>query len=191
MKLVVATENLGKLNEIKGLMHGTQNCLIPQSELHIASVPETGLTFIENALIKARHACRCSKLPALADDSGLVVPSLHGAPGIYSARYAEHPIQKLLSELQDKPEHERQAYFYCAAVYLRHEQDPTPIIAEGIWPGIILREPRGNHGFGYDPIFYVPDQHCSAAELSIQKKNQLSHRGQALQKLIKSLKHER
>lgn len=167
--------------------------IIPQSELNVTAIEETGLTFVENALLKARHACRETGLPAIADDSGLEVAALNGAPGIYSARYAgpnataKNNIEKLLSILKNIPEERRQANFHCSLVYLSHTTDPTPLICEGTWHGRILNMPQGNHGFGYDPIFYVPDQHCSAAELDLEVKNRFSHRGQALRMLVEKL----
>lgn len=179
MKLVVATSNADKLKEIQQILTGYE--LIPQT---FESVPETGLTFVENAIIKARHAASVTGLPALADDSGLVVDALNGAPGIYSARYAgeNQPssthVQKLLREMEGKTN--RTARFYCVLVYLKSPHDPTPIICQGVWQGSILHEMRGSHGFGYDPIFYVPTHNCSAAELPSSEKNRISHRAQAL-----------
>ncbi len=190
MKIVLATQNPGKVQEFTHLAGALDWALIPLSQYSTVSVEETGLTFIENAIIKARHASELSGLPALADDSGIVVDALHGAPGIYSARYAGEKasaaahIQKLLSQLVNVPEAQRSAHFYCTLVFLRYPADPAPVIAQGKWDGQILFEPRGEQGFGYDPIFYVPTHQCSAAELMPEVKNKISHRGQALQKLL-------
>ena len=159
---------------------------IPQSQLNIQSPEETGLSFIENAMIKARFASQKSTSAALADDSGLVVPALHGKPGIYCARYAglkassEENIELLLHELKDTPKAARQAYFYCAIAIFRYPEDPTPIIATGDLHGLITNKPSGQQGFGYDPIFYLPQFKCTMAELSLDEKNQISHRSQAL-----------
>ncbi len=193
MKIVFASNNPGKIHELQALVKNLNLKIIPQSELNVTAIEETGLTFVENALLKARHACRETGLPAIADDSGLEVAALNGAPGIYSARYAgpnataKNNIEKLLSILKNIPEERRQANFHCSLVYLSHTTDPTPLICEGTWHGRILNMPQGNHGFGYDPIFYVPDQHCSAAELDLEVKNRFSHRGQALRMLVEKL----
>lgn len=192
-KLVLASNNVGKLAEFAALLKPLTIKLIPQNELAIDDVPETGCTFVENALIKARHASNLSHLPALADDSGLVVPALNGAPGIYSARYAGENadsaanIQRLLAELKNTPQDQRQAYFYCVIVVVLYPTDPTPLIAIGKWHGIILESPRGQGGFGYDPIFYIPDLKKSSAELSREEKNKISHRGKALASLLTQL----
>ena len=182
-KAVLATLNPGKIREFQALSSLIN--LIPQSEYDIAPVDETGLTFVENALIKARHAAQHSGLPALADDSGLCVDALNGAPGLYSARYGDN----LLTNLKHMPESKRTARFYCVLVFLTHPKDPTPLIAEGIWEGSILLKPQGTQGFGYDPIFYVPTHQCSAAELSPEVKSMISHRGMALKELHKKLKN--
>ncbi|OGT45954.1 MAG: non-canonical purine NTP pyrophosphatase, RdgB/HAM1 family [Gammaproteobacteria bacterium RIFCSPHIGHO2_12_FULL_41_20] len=190
MKIVLASNNSGKICELQAATKKFNFTVIPQSELHVTDILENGLTFVENALIKARHACRHTGLPVIADDSGLVVSALHGKPGIYSARYAGPQadaaanIQKLLAELKNIPEMHRQAYFFCALVFMSHAEDPAPLISQGTWQGTILNEPTGKAGFGYDPIFYVPTEQCSAAELSIEKKNHLSHRGQAIRALL-------
>lgn len=187
-KLVVATSNRDKLAEIQSVL-GTSIELIAQSEFGIDAAEETGITFIENALIKARQACRRSGLPALADDSGLLVDALAGAPGLISAHYAgihgdsEGNISRLLHELENVPEQQRTACFYSVIVVLRQASDPQPLIAEGIWHGRILLQPQGSGGFGYDPIFFDPRLNASAAELPPQIKNRTSHRGQALAKL--------
>jgi len=166
---------------------------VPQSHYNVADAEETGLTFVENAILKARNAAQHTGLPALADDSGLEVDALHGAPGIYSARYAgpmasdAENLGKLLAMLKDVPEEKRGAHFQCVLVYLRHALDPTPLICQGAWEGRILTAPRGTSGFGYDPVFFVPSHACSAAELPAETKNVLSHRGQALRQLLAGL----
>ncbi len=186
MQIVLASHNLGKIKEIKALLAGLPITLISQSELNIAEVPETGTTFVENALIKARHAAGIARLPAIADDSGLAIDALKGAPGIYSARYAgenasdQERINKVLMQLSHVPEQQRTAHYHCAIVLVRSVEDPLPIVCEGIWSGTLLHKPQGDHGFGYDPIFYVPEQGCSAAELDRDLKNQISHRGLAM-----------
>ncbi|PIJ43074.1 XTP/dITP diphosphatase [Tatumella sp. OPLPL6] len=191
--VVLATGNAGKVSELAELLRDYGLTITAQTELGVGSVEETGLTFIENALIKARHAARVTGLPAIADDSGLAVDALQGAPGIYSARYAGETasdtdnLNKLLTAMQDVPDAQRQAAFHCVLVYLAHADDPTPIVCYGRWPGMIAREPSGQGGFGYDPIFYVPEQQKSAAEMSKAEKSALSHRGQALQQLMEAL----
>ncbi len=189
--LVLASSNKGKLAELQAML-GDQVKILPQSDFIDEDVEETGLTFVENALLKARHAARASGLPALADDSGLAVDALGGAPGIYSARYAggEGDIAnnaKLLQALSDVPTEERGAQFICALALLRHADDPMPIICEGIWEGRILNEAIGAHGFGYDPLFWVPERKCASAELSPAEKNQLSHRARAMAQLRQRL----
>jgi len=191
--IVLASSNAGKVRELNQLLGGLQLEVVPQSHLNVADADETGLTFVENAILKARHAAQHTGLPALADDSGLEVDALHGAPGIYSARYAgakasdTENLQKLLGLLKDVPQEKRGARFQCVLVYLRHALDPTPLICQGTWEGRILHEPRGANGFGYDPVFYVPTHAVSAAELSTETKNFLSHRGQALRQLLAGL----
>lgn len=193
MKIVLASSNKGKIQEINNVFSEKTIEIIPQTDLGIPEPTEDRLTFIENALLKARHACALSNLPAIADDSGLVVRALSGAPGIYSARYAgenipfQQNIIKLLENLREVPTNDRQAFFYCSLVYLRSKDDPCPIICEGIWHGSILFEPRGIHGFGYDPVFLDEERNCSAAELSLDIKNEVSHRGQALKQLLSKL----
>lgn len=188
-RIVLASGNAGKLREMQALLDGLGVTLLPQSDFAVSDVAETGLSFVENAIIKARHACQETGLPAIADDSGLEVDALNGEPGIYSARYAgKHGADadnnaRLLRELEQVPEGERSARFQCVIVYLRHQQDPTPLICQGTWEGSILFAERGTHGFGYDPLFYVADYDCSSAELDPAIKNSLSHRGQALKKL--------
>lgn len=192
-KIVLASNNAGKIKEFGALFAPFHITLIPQAELNIPEAEETGLTFIENAILKARHAAALSGLPALADDSGLAVKALHGAPGIYSARYAgkgagtHANIQKLLHALENTPDDERQATFHCVLAFLTHAEDPAPLIADGLWHGQILRAPRGSVGFGYDPVFFVPSEHKTAAELSEERKSELSHRGQASQTLFTHL----
>ena len=190
-ELVLASNNKGKLAELQAML-GDSIKVRPQSDFTDIEAEETGLTFVENALIKARHAARISGLPALADDSGLAVDALDGAPGIYSARYAggggdAANNAKLLEALKDVPDAERGAQFICALALLRHAEDPIPLICEGAWEGRILHAPSGEHGFGYDPLFWVPERDCSSAELSPQEKNQLSHRARAMAQLRQRL----
>lgn len=191
--LVLASNNPGKLREINQILAGLKLQAVAQSEFNISEVEETGLTFVENAILKARHAAHHARLPALADDSGIEVDALGGAPGIYSARYAgadaddERNRRKLLADLADLPDEKRGARFQCLMVYLRHRTDPTPIICQGTWEGRILHAPRGQYGFGYDPLFFVSTHNCSAAELPPEIKNSLSHRGQALRRLVAAL----
>jgi len=193
--LVLASSNPGKVREINQMLDGLDLSVVPQSDFKVIDAEETGLTFIENALLKARNATRHTGLPAIADDSGIEVDYLNGAPGIYSARYAgknasdEQNLRRLLDDLVGIPEAERTARFQCLMVYLRHEFDPTPVICQGTWEGRILLEPRGANGFGYDPIFFVPTHNCSSAELPPEVKNKLSHRGQALRLLVAALGH--
>ncbi len=186
-EIVLATSNQGKINELNALLAPVQ-CL-SQSSLGVRDAIEDGLSFIENALIKARHASLYTEKPALADDSGLVVPALNGAPGIYSARYAGtnatdqdniHLLLKNMAHLQGK---QREAYFYCAMALVQHAKDPTPVITTGIFKGIIHAEPAGAHGFGYDPIFYIAEYQCTAAQLPATIKNTISHRAKALSQL--------
>lgn len=185
-RLVIASSNRGKLAEFSTLLGADDIEFVPQGELGVADVEETGLSFVENALLKARHAARVTGLPALGDDSGLCVDALHGAPGLYSARYAGGHgdaganIAKLLDALRDVPERDRGARFYCVLVVLRHAEDPQPLIAEGVWEGRILAAPRGSGGFGYDPVFLDPELGLNAAELDPALKNRISHRGRAL-----------
>ncbi|AZM97867.1 RdgB/HAM1 family non-canonical purine NTP pyrophosphatase [Vreelandella venusta] len=192
--LVLASGNVGKLKEFNQLLTPLGLDVRAQSEFGVGDVEETGLTFVENALLKAREASRISGLPALADDSGLEVDALHGAPGIYSARYAGEPKsdernnEKLLTSLSSYAEGQRSGRYWCVLVYLRHAEDPVPVIVQRSWEGEILAHPRGNGGFGYDPLFWLPDQGMSVAELSSETKNRLSHRGRALQGLVELLK---
>lgn len=190
-KIVLATGNAGKIAELKTLLTAYE-CL-PQSAYDIGSIDETGLSFVENALLKARHASRLSGLPALADDSGLVVEALNGAPGIYSSRFAGETatdadnIALLLDKLSHIPANQRQAFFYCALVIVRHAADPMPIIACGSIEGVIAQTPSGQHGFGYDPVFYLPAYQCTMAECPASLKNTISHRAQALSQLQQQL----
>ncbi|MDF1795201.1 MAG: RdgB/HAM1 family non-canonical purine NTP pyrophosphatase [Coxiellaceae bacterium] len=196
MQIVLASNNNGKLKEIQAIMAPLNIELTLQRELNVEDADETGLTFIENAILKARHASQQTGLAALADDSGLCVNALQGAPGIYSARYAgEHGnhtanIDKLLKNMQDIPGGKRQAHFICCLALLRHADDPDPVIAVGKWHGEILTSSQGDGGFGYDPIFFVPDHQCSAAELDSTVKNSISHRALALQQLMATLNPE-
>ncbi len=194
MKVVLASGNQGKLRELGALLKDVGMDLVAQSEFDIASPPETGLTFVENALIKARHAAAESGLPALADDSGIAVDALQGAPGIYSARYAGEDasdadnVNKLLEAMRDFAQEGRGAAFHCVLVYLRHAKDPTPLIAHGKWQGRILEAVQGEGGFGYDPVFWCPEFETSAAMLSREDKNRISHRGKALALLLEQLR---
>lgn len=189
-RIVLATGNSGKINEFKALLP-SKNCIL-QRDLNISDADETGLTFIENALIKARHASRISNMPAIADDSGLVVPALQGRPGIYSSRFAgEHAtdqdnikhLLKLLQEQGISTASKIDAYFYCVIVFIQHADDPTPLFGTGRLDGQIVTHPTGTHGFGYDPIFYLSEYDCTLAELPAETKNTLSHRARALQAL--------
>ena len=192
--IVIASGNKGKLREIEQVVSPLGFSITPQTALGITEADETGLTFVENALIKARHAATITQQPALADDSGLEVDYLQGQPGIYSSRYAganasdSDNVCKLLQALDGVPEQQRTARFQCVIVYLRHANDPTPIICQGSWEGRITTAPAGENGFGYDPVFYVPSERCVAAELPATTKNKLSHRGKALAALIEQFK---
>ncbi|MCZ6902167.1 MAG: RdgB/HAM1 family non-canonical purine NTP pyrophosphatase [Rickettsia endosymbiont of Ixodes persulcatus] len=193
MKIVLATTNEGKIREFSAILHDLPIQLLLQSHLNVQEIEETGLSFIENALLKARHAARITGLPALADDSGIAVNALRGAPGIFSARYAgktataNDNIKKLLHELENARDKKRDAAFYCVLAFVAHANDPTPLICTGKWTGTILHEAKGTDGFGYDPIFYVATEKKSAAELSPEIKNKISHRAKALQSLIQLL----
>jgi len=193
MELVLASGNAGKLVELRDLLGGSGLTLRAQSEFDVRDTEETGTTFVENALLKARHAARLTGRAALGDDSGLCVDALDGAPGLCSARYAgvhgdaDRNIARLLRELRDVPDDRRTARFYCVLVLLRSEDDPQPLIAEGEWHGRILQSPRGDRGFGYDPVFFDPENDCSAAELDPVVKNAISHRGRALAALKQRL----
>jgi len=190
---VLASGNAGKLREINQLIGSLDMEAVPQSDFSVPDADETGLTFVENAILKARHTAQLTGLPAIADDSGLEVDALNGAPGIYSSRFAgagasdADNLQKLLAELKEVPEDQRTARFQCLMVFMSHAEDPTPLICQGSWEGRILFAPQGENGFGYDPLFWVPDELCTSAELPSELKNRLSHRGQALQKLLVAL----
>lgn len=196
MKWVLASGNAGKLVEIREVLADLDVELVAQGDLGVSDAEETGTTFVENAILKARHASRISGLPALGDDSGLCVDALDGAPGLQSARYAgEHGnsaanIAKLLDVMKDVAEPARGAHFFCVIALLRHADDPAPLIAEGRWHGRILHAPQGNGGFGYDPVFFDPSRNASAAELEATEKNRISHRGQALARLREQLATE-
>lgn len=191
-KIVLASNNQGKLKEFHQILSPLGIELLPQAALAVPETDEPFFTFVENALRKARHAAAVTGLPALADDSGICVPALGGAPGVLSARYAGEPKsdarnnQKLMSDLQNHTDHS--AYYYCVLVYVRSADDPQPVIADGAWHGSLLAEPRGNAGFGYDPHFLIPELQQTVAELSPEQKNRLSHRGQALRSLFEKLK---
>ena len=193
-KIVLASNNAGKAREIAEILSAYNISVVPQSEYNVPEIPETGLTFVENALLKARNACQHTGLPALADDSGIEIDALNGEPGIYPARYAgegatdEANVQKALKALKDVPPKQRGARFQCLMVLLEHEKDPTPLICQGTWEGSILTEPQGENGFGYDPVFYVPQYQCSAAQISSEQKHALSHRGKALKQLAEQIK---
>ncbi|MDD2739924.1 MAG: RdgB/HAM1 family non-canonical purine NTP pyrophosphatase [Methylomonas lenta] len=189
--IVLASGNIGKIREIQAILQNDK--ILPQSQFKVVEPEETGSTFVENAIIKARNAAKYCNLPAIADDSGLVVDALGGAPGVFSARYAgigasdQANLDKLLTDMQDIPMEQRSARFICLMVYLRHANDPTPIIAQGVWEGRILTQAMGNNGFGYDPVFWLSDYQCSSAQLASEVKNSLSHRGQALRILSQQL----
>ena len=194
-KVVLATGNAGKVRELASLLADFGLDIVAQTELGVESAEETGLTFIENAILKARHAAQITGLPAIADDSGLAVDALGGAPGIYSARYSsvdatdQQNLEKLLETLKDVTDDKRQAQFHCVLVYMRHAEDPTPLVCHGRWPGVIARQPAGVGGFGYDPIFFVPSEGKTAAELTREEKIAISHRGQALKQLLEALRN--
>jgi XTP/dITP diphosphohydrolase len=195
--IVLATGNQGKVKELASLLGEHKFEIVPQSNFNVSEVAETGTTFVENAIIKARHAAKITGLPTIADDSGLEVDALNGAPGVYSARYAfdivgekvtdDDNTNKLLKALENTPDEQRQARFHCVLVYMRHENDPTPIICHGVWQGSISRKKQGEQGFGYDPVFWQADLQLSSAQLPRDVKNKLSHRGQALAQLVKRL----
>lgn len=191
-KVVMASGNAGKLREIASILGDLDIEVVPQSDFDVSDAEETGTTFVENALIKARHAAAATGLPAIADDSGIAVDALDGRPGVYSARYAGPEATdadnnaRLLQELDGVQEADRGAAFHCAACFVTPGEDP-PIIAAGEWRGRILAEPRGEGGFGYDPLFFVPELGCSSAELSAEEKNLRSHRGKALRELARKL----
>lgn len=192
-EIVLASGNRGKLREFRELLADRSWKVLPQSDFDVPAVAETGLTFVENAILKARSASEAAGRPAIADDSGLEVDHLNGAPGIHSARFAGERASDaennalLLDKLGDLPEEARTARFQCLLVYLRHPADPTPLICQGTWEGRIGYRPHGHHGFGYDPLFFIPAQNCTAAELTREVKNTLSHRARAMRKLLEKL----
>ncbi|NIB39390.1 RdgB/HAM1 family non-canonical purine NTP pyrophosphatase [Pseudomaricurvus alkylphenolicus] len=195
-RIVLASGNAGKLNEFRTLLQGFD--ILPQSDFDLDSAEETGLSFVENAILKARHACQFTGLPAIADDSGLEVDALQGQPGIHSARFAgvdgagkdAANNAKLLNSLAGLSQEERGARFQCVLVYMRHAEDPTPLVCQASWEGKILHQPSGEGGFGYDPLFYVEQHQCSAAELSKEQKNAISHRGKAMDLLLARLQQQ-
>lgn len=195
--IVLASNNQGKLKEFQALFSPLAIDIKPQRELGVEDADETGLSFVENAIIKARHACAITGMPAISDDSGLEVDALQGAPGIYSARFsgAEATDQKnnalLLEKLAGLDDSQRSARFHCVLVYMRHDKDPTPLICHASWEGRILHEARGEQGFGYDPLFWLEEQQCSSAELDRGLKNKISHRGQALALLMQAMEEKR
>lgn len=190
-QVVLASGNPDKIREIQAILQDFR--IVAQSEFNVPEAEETGTTFVENAIIKARNAARFSKLPAIADDSGIETDALNGAPGIYSARYAgpeaddDANLNRLLDEMAAITDPHRTARFRCVIVYMRHAMDPCPLIAQGCWEGQLIREPRGSNGFGYDPIFYLSEKRCTSAELPAEEKNRISHRGQALHQLRRLL----
>ncbi|MBQ4849586.1 XTP/dITP diphosphatase [Pseudoalteromonas sp. MMG012] len=191
-QVVLATGNQGKVKELAAMLASLHIDVLPQSQFNVGEIAETGTTFVENAIIKARHAAKITGLPAIADDSGIEVDALKGAPGVYSARFAgpdasdQDNIDKLLLELTNIEQ--RTARFWCVLVYMRHEHDPTPIICQACWEGEITLTQQGREGFGYDPVFYVPSEGCTSAQLTKEQKNAISHRGQALQMLLAQFK---
>jgi len=191
-KVVLASGNAGKLREFFRILGNAGFEVVPQSDYNVTDVPETGLTFVENAIIKARNASQQTGLPALADDSGIEVDALNGRPGIYSARYSgegdDANNQKLLDEMKGVADDRRTARFRCCIVYMRHAEDPSPLIADASWEGTIMHELSGANGFGYDPLFFVPTHGTSSAELSADEKNAISHRGKALQQMLQLMK---
>ncbi len=193
-KIVLASGNAGKVREINKLFAGSGIEVVPQSDFGVPEVPETGTTFVENAIIKARHAAECTGLPAISDDSGIEVDALDHRPGVWSARYAGEDASDtdnndlMLKELEGVPEAERTARYQCLIVFMRSHTDPVPLISQGEWEGRILEAPRGDGGFGYDPIFYVPTHDCSGGELSLDVKNTLSHRAIALQGILQQFR---
>jgi len=192
-KIVLATGNPGKVREFSQLLSPRGIRVVPQSEFEVPDAEETGLSFVENAIIKARHAAELTGLPAIADDSGLEVDALNGAPGIYSSRYSgdnatdASNIEKLLQVLEGVDDEARTARFQCLLVYMRHAKDPTPILCQGTWEGLITHKAKGSNGFGYDPVFFVREQSCTAAQLPKEVKNTLSHRARALRLLMEQL----
>ena len=195
-RIVLASNNAGKVQEINEVLSDYALTLVPQSEFSITEAEETGASFVENALIKARYAAFHTGLSAIADDSGIEVNALNGQPGIYSARFAgvgatdQDNLHKLIDAITDFAESQRKARYVCAMVYIRHADDPAPLISQGFWEGSLVTELRGENGFGYDPMFYVPEHQCTAAQLSSDLKNRMSHRGKALRKLVELIRDE-
>ena len=195
-RIVLASGNKKKLAEMQLLLAGLPFEILPQSQFAIPDAIEDGMSFVENAIIKARHAAKLTGLPAIADDSGIAVDALGGEPGIYSARFAGEPSddaannRKLLEMLADVPETERTAQFHCVLVFMRHATDPVPLVCHGVWHGSILFAPRGDNGFGYDPLFWVPTHQCSSAQLEPAEKNRISHRGLAMRLLREQLQRD-
>jgi XTP/dITP diphosphohydrolase len=195
-KVVLASGNQGKLREFSQLLSGLEFNVVAQSEYFSEQADEVGLSFVENAILKARFACERTGLPAIADDSGIEVDALNGRPGIHSARYSGEGATdarnnaKLLDDLQSVPADARTARYHAVLVYMRHQEDPTPIICHGVWEGRVLTEPRGEGGFGYDPLFFISTHNCAAAELSKEEKNAISHRGKAMRELVARLMAE-
>ena len=192
-KIVLASGNLNKVKEINALLSNTSYEIIPQSEFNVIEADETGATFLENALIKARNAAQHTKYPVIADDSGIEVDALDGKPGVFSSRYAgqnasdKDNLNKLIKNIKRLDPKDCHARFICSMVFLENMNEKDPIVVEGVWEGYVVANPRGKNGFGYDPIFYIPSLSCTSAELSDDKKNELSHRGQALRLLIKKI----
>jgi XTP/dITP diphosphohydrolase len=195
-RLVLASNNAGKVREVAQILAELNMEVMPQGDFGVSEVAETGTTFVENAIIKARHAAEVTGLAAVADDSGLVVDALNGEPGVWSARYAaegasdQANLNKVMEQLRDVPDQRRSARFLCVMVFMRHAGDPTPVIAQGSWEGSIGRNAAGDNGFGYDPVFWVAEHGCTAAELSAEVKNSLSHRGQALRGLVAAMQQQ-
>lgn len=193
-KIVLASGNAGKVRELNHLLSGYDIEIVPQTQFNIPEAVEDGLSFVENSIIKARHAAKLTGLPSIADDSGIEVDALNHAPGIYSARYSgegandQKNNEKILHELRGVPEAKRSARYQCVLVFMRDGNDPMPIIAQGSLEGRILEKPIGTGGFGYDPLFFLPEQGCSAAEISLDEKNKISHRAKAMQALLQQLK---
>jgi len=196
VNIVLASGNRGKLTELTDLLRDVPVTVVAQSDFNVPEAVESGLSFIENAIIKARNAAAFTECPALADDSGIAVDALAGAPGIYSARYAGdgasdvENLEKLLADTDHVPDEQRQCCFICVAAFVRNATDPLPVVCEGIWSGRLLRAPVGTYGFGYDPIFYVPERNSSSAELESEVKNKISHRAQALRQMVRVLSDE-
>lgn len=194
IEILLASDNAGKIKEINALLNDLPLTIIPQAQKNIPAAIESGLTFVENAILKARQGAQYSHLPCIGEDSGLCVDALKSAPGIYSARYAgvgapsSAYIEKLLKALEDVPYEKRRAHYYCTVAFMQHSEDPVPFIYQARWDGVILEEPKGIKGFGYDPIFFIPELNCTAAELSLDQKNACSHRAQALKALKAQLK---